>query len=230
MGSGRYVPDSEAREIICTLGARAYQAGLMCSCDGNISVKVADDKLWVTPAGVSKGFLTPDMLVKMDLAGNIIEAGDMRPSSEIKMHLRVYNENSDIQSVFHAHPIYGTVYAIAGKSLDTALLAENVVFLGAIPCAPYATPGTEEVPESVAPFCKEYNGCFLGNHGTLTWGEDAYEAYYRLESLEHACKMDILLNSSLKQINPLTADMVEKLYGLRKAYGYKRGGKMKILD
>jgi len=230
MNNRPYISDGEARELICELGARAYEKGLVCAVDGNISLKVADDQIWATPTGVSKGHMRPDMLVKMSLDGAIIRMGERGPSSEIKMHLRVYRENPDVRSVIHTHPPYGTAYAIAGKALDTALLAENVTFLGVIPCAPYATPGTQEVPDSVAPFCRDYNGCFLGNHGVLTWGDYPEEAFYRLESLEHACRIGVILNGPLRQITPLSEKDVQTLYAIRDSLGYTRGGTLKIAE
>lgn len=226
----KYLSDNEAKTLICEMGRRAYEKGFVCGSDGNISIKVGDNSIWATPTGVSKGFMSEDWLVKLDLDGNILEMGALKPSSEIKMHLRVYKENADVQAVVHAHPPIGTAYAIAGISLDEALMAEGVVYLGAVPCAKYGTPGTQEVPDSIAPFCKDYNACFLGNHGTLTWADTPIDAYYRLESLEQACKIHMLLHGVIKQINPLTEENVKVLYDIRKKSNFKRGGIMRILN
>lgn len=228
---GKYLSDIQAKELICELGLRAYNRGFVSGSDGNITVKVADDQIWVTPTGVSKGFMTPSMLIRMDLNGNLLEKGELNPTSEIKMHLKLYQENADITSVIHAHPPYGTAFAIAGKTLDEALMAESVVYLGAVPVAKYACPGTQEVAESVGIFAKGYNACFLANHGTLTWGDDkaCLDGYYRLESLEQSCKVNIIIHKFLDVISPLTVEQVNELYALRNSAGYKRGGELVVL-
>ncbi|QUI25281.1 class II aldolase/adducin family protein [Vallitalea pronyensis] len=223
---GNYVSDCEAKSLIVEIGKRMYNKGFVSGSDGNITIKVDDNAVWATPTGVCKGYMTEDMLLKLDLDGHIIEKGDLNSTSEIKMHLRVYKENADIQAVVHAHPPMGTAFSVAGMPIDMPMMAENVVFLGVIPIAPYALPGSQEVPDSVAPFCKDYNGCFLANHGTLTWGENPLEAYYRLESLENSCYIQTTL-TQLNKMQLLTEEQVNDLYDLRKRAGFKRGGMMK---
>lgn len=222
-----YMSDKEAKEMIVEIGKRAYAKGFVSGSDGNITIKVGDNEIWATPTGVSKGYMTEDMLVKMDLDGNIIEKGKHNSTSEIKMHLRVYNVNPDVRAVIHAHPPMGTAFAIAGIPIDEPMMAENVVFLGVIPCAKYAKPGSTEVPDSIEPFCKDYNGCFLANHGTLTWGDTPLEAYYRLESLENCCNIQLALKQ-IGKANLLTKEQVEALYEIRREGGFKRGGVMKV--
>lgn len=223
-----YMSNEEAKKTIVEIGKRAYVKGYVSGSDGNITIKVGDNEVWATPTGVCKGYMSEEMLIKLDLDGHIIEKGEYDTTSEIKMHLRVYKENSNIQAVVHAHPPMGTAYAIAGLNIEEPMMAENVVFLGVIPCAPYAKPGSVEVPNSIAKYCKDYNGCFLGNHGTLTWGDNPYEAYYRLESLENCCYIQMVLKNQLGQANMLTKEQVEELYEIRESAGIKRGGKMKV--
>lgn len=218
-----YMTDKEAKKAIVDIGKRMYQRNFVAANDGNISVKVSENEIWVTPTGVSKGFMTEDMMIKVDLEGNIIE-GNEKPSSEIKMHLRVYKENSEIKGISHAHPQVATSFAIAGIPLDKAILPEGVVLLGNIPIAKYATPGTEEVPDSIAPFCKKYNGVLLSNHGALTWGRDIYESFYRLESMEHYA--NILLNTSyiIGKSRLLSKNQIDNLLEIRKNLGINAGG------
>ena len=154
----------------------------------NISVRIGKDII-LHPTGVSKGFMTPDMLVKINMKGK--NSRNSQGLIEMKMHLRVYKENPQVMAVTHAHPPIATSFAIAGIQLDKALLPEAVVMLGTVPIAPYATPGTEEVPESIAPYCKDHNAVLLANHGALTCGSDIIEAYYRMESLEHCGHHDV---------------------------------------
>lgn len=223
MTNNKYYSDFEAKKVICEIGKRMYDRGYVAANDGNISVKCGPNTIWCTPTGVSKGFMIPDMLVKMDLSGNIIQ-GKCKPSSEVKMHLRVYNENPEVNAVVHAHPPVATSFAIAGIHLDKAVLPEAVVMLGTVPVAPYATPGTQEVPDSIAPYCRDYNAVLLANHGALTWGSDAIEAYHRMESLEHYALILMYTGKIINQSNELNCSQVDELLKIREKLGIKSGG------
>ncbi|MCM3693567.1 class II aldolase/adducin family protein [Neobacillus niacini] len=218
-----YYSDIEAREMICEIGRRVYNRNYVAANDGNISVKVGPNEIWTTPTGVSKGYMTPDMMVKMDLSGNIISGG-LKPSSEVKMHLRVYNENPEVNAVVHAHPPVATSFAIAGIPLDKPVLPEAIVLLGNVPVAPYALPGTQEVPDSIAPYCKTHNAVLLANHGALTWGRDLMEAYFRMESLEHYATILMYSNNILKKANELNDSQIADLIKVRESMGIKAGG------
>lgn len=221
MHTYKYPSDDEAKEMIVDIGKRIYNKGFVASNDGNISLKVSGNHIWTTPTGVSKGFMTPEMIIKMDLDGNVIE-GELKPSSEIKMHLRVYKENRDVNSVTHAHPMYATICAISGIPLDMPVLIEAILQLGAIPVARYATPGTEEVGDSIAPFCKNSNGVLLSNHGALTWGKDIYQSYYRLEVMEYYAKVIL----ELKKMNigrPISQKQIDDLENIKLSMGITSG-------
>lgn len=153
---GKYLSDEKAKELICEIGRRVFDRGLVAANDGNITLRVGEREVWATPTGVSKGYMAPEMLVKMDFDGNVLE-GTWTPSSEVKMHLRVYNENPTVGGTVHAHPPIATAYAITGEWIDQPVFAEAIVMLGVVPVASYATPGTQAVPDSVAPYCKDYN-------------------------------------------------------------------------
>ena len=180
--------DQEARAAILEIGRRMFARQYVAANDGNISVRTAPDRIWVTPTGVSKGYMTEDMLLCVDLEGRVLE-GTASPSSEMKMHLRVYQENPEVGSVVHAHPPAATSFAIARVPMDMALLTETVFNLGVVPVAPYATPGTQEVPESIAPFCRSHNAVLLANHGALTWGPDLWSAFDRMETVEQTARI-----------------------------------------
>ncbi|PAE24845.1 MULTISPECIES: class II aldolase/adducin family protein [Bacillaceae] len=222
-GNNTYHNDQEAKELICEIGRRIYNKNFVAANDGNISIKVNDRELWTTPTGVSKGFMTPDMMVKMDLLGNILE-GKLKPSSEVKMHLRVYQENPEAQAVVHAHPPVATSFAIAGISLEKPVSPEAVVLLGKVPVAPYATPGTQEVPDSIAPYCRDYNAVLLANHGALTWGRDITEAYFRMESLEHYALMLMYSDHIIQKSNELSTEQIAELISIREKMGIHTGG------
>lgn len=215
-GLGRYMTDSEAEKAIIDIGKRMYGRGFVASNDGNISIRTGEDTVWVTPSGVSKGFMTKSMLVKINRKGEVLQ-GKRKPSSELKMHLRVYEENPEILAVTHAHPIVATSFAVAGTPLDAPILTEALLSLGTIPVAEYALPGTKEVPDSIAPFVKGYNGVLLANHGALTWGKDIYEAFYRMESVEHYAAVLMYTGYIMgKKNKELSGEQVKQLLASRR--------------
>lgn len=213
-----YPTDQEARELILEVGQRLYNKGFVASNDGNISCKVGDDAVWVTPTGVSKGFMTEDLLVKLSLSGEFLE-GSNRPSSEIKMHLRVYRENHLVGGVVHAHSPYATCAAAAEKPLNGVFLTETLMGLGEVPCAPFAMPGTDEVPDSVAPYCRDYNAVLLAHHGALTWGKDLMQAYMRMESLEFFARMTLMENLIPGGYPSLTEEQIKGLSDIKRRLG-----------
>ena len=212
------------RTLMCTVGKLLYDRGYAAANDGNLSVLVEPGRLLVTPSGVSKGRMTPDMLLVTDLEGAVLE-GDRHPSSEIKMHLAVYRGRRDVRAVVHAHPPVSTAFAVCRRGLETPYLAELVVGLGAVPCTPeFAMLSTDAVPRSVEPYLADHNGVLLANHGALTWGGDLWEAFDRLETVEHTAK--IVWNAELLG-NPVALTKAEttelrSLRGMYKALRQKR--------
>ena len=178
----------KVRSEICEVSRLLYDRGYVVSNDGNVSVRVAPDQVLITPSGVGKGRMEPDMLVLCDLEGNILD-GDRYPSSESKMHLMVYRERSDVMSVVHAHPPLSTAFAICRRPLKERYLAEMVVGLGEIPVTEFAMLSTEEVPNSVKPFVHDHNAVLLANHGALAWGPTLLSAFDRLETVEQTAKV-----------------------------------------
>ena len=207
----------EEREAVCRVGKLLYDRGYVAANDGNISVRVGEGRLLITPSGVSKGRMTPDMLLVTDLDGTVIE-GNRHPSSEGKMHLEVYRGRPDVNAVVHAHPPVSTAFAVCRRGLETPYLSEPVAGLGQVPCTPsFAMLSTEEVPQSVRPYLADHNALLLANHGALAWGGDLWEAFDRLETVEHTAK--IVLNAQLLGGGiPLTEEEVVRLQGLRGMY------------
>ncbi len=181
----------EIKEEICEVGHRLWQLGFVAANDGNISVKVDEDRYLVTPTGTSKSFLKPNMIILINGKGEIIEREDerYRPSSELPMHMRCYEERDDIKAAVHAHPPVATAFAIAGIPLDSYTMPEAIIFLGSVPIAQYGTPSTQEVPDAVAACLPDHDTMLLENHGALTVGADLITAYYRMETLEHFAKL-----------------------------------------
>lgn len=216
--------DSEAKADILEVGRRMYMKNFVAANDGNISCRVGEDIIWTTPSGVSKGFMTEDTLVKMRLDGSIISSGELPPSSEVKMHIRIYTENPETRGVTHAHPPVSTSFAVAGICLDRAICSEAVVSLGTVPCVHYETPGSQGIPDSIAPYCRDYHALLLSNHGALTWGKSVMEAFYRLESLEHYATILMYTGNIIGKANMLSNDQVQKLLEIREKLGVASGG------
>ena len=199
----------EIKKEICEIGRRIYMNGFVAANDGNISVKVSENEYYCTPTGVSKGFMTPDMIIKIDADGNKLE-GKLNPSSEIKMHMRVYRERPDVNAVVHAHPPTATAYAVAGIPLDKYLLPEAILVLGDVPICKYGTPSTMEIPDSLEPYIQTHDAFLLQNHGALTVGCNLTKAFFVMEEVEFSAKI-ALMAQQLGNQNELTCDELAKL-------------------
>ena len=213
------VNEYEIKKQICDIGRRIYNRNMVAANDGNISVKLNDNEFLCTPTGVSKGFMTPDFICKVDREGNVIQANPgFKPSSEIKMHMRVYEKRPDVGSVVHAHPIYATSFAIAGIPLTQPIMPEAVISLGCVPIAEYGTPSTMEIPDNLEKYLPYFDAVLLENHGALTWSTDLNAAYMKMESVEFYAQ---LLYQSKVLGGPKEFDEknIEKLYEIRRKFG-----------
>ncbi len=209
----------EIKKQICEIGKRIYDRGMVAANDGNISVKIGENEFLCTPTGVSKGFMTPDYICKVNKDGKILEANDgFKPSSEIKMHMRVYEERSDVKSVVHAHPMYATGFAIAGIPLEQPIMPEAILSLGTVPIAPYGTPSTMEIPDAISPFLQSYDAVLLENHGALAYADSLLNAYHKMESVEFYAQL-LFIARQLGGPKELPKEEVEKLIGMRQQYG-----------
>lgn len=205
-------PDEyEIKEQICDIGRRIYNRNMVAANEGNISVKLNDNEFLCTPTGVSKGFMTPECICKIDRDGNIIQADKgFKPSSEIKMHMRVYAKRPDVGAVVHAHPIYATSFAIAGIPLSAPIMPEAVIELGSVPIAPYGTPSTIEIPDSIEPYLEKYEAVLLANHGALTWSSNLIAAHFKMELVEHYAEF-LYRARQLGGPKELSPEQIEKL-------------------
>jgi len=206
--------EKQVKEDLVEVGRRIYNRGYVAANDGNISVRVGDNEVLTTPTGVSKGFMKPEMMVKVTLDGEKL-AGTMEPSSELKMHLAVYRMRPDIMAVLHAHPPAATAFAAAGRALEKPVLPEIIIFLGDVPLARYGTPSTMELPKAIKPHIENHDAVLLENHGVLTLGTDLYQALFKMESIEHFAKISIYARL-LGGEQELSAEEVEKLIQVRK--------------
>ncbi len=207
------------RSRIVEAGKRLYNRGLIAGYEGNVSERDGD-RVWITPSGVCKGFLTETDIIELTLDGQQT-TGAGKPSSETKMHLKVYRSRPDIQAVVHAHPPIATGFACSGRGLDQSLTAETVLLMGTIPLVPYGTPSTDELAHNLDGHL-HYNAMLLANHGALTLGTTLDDAYFFMEQVEHYARISLVANV-LGSPNTLPCDEVDKLMALRKKFGIRTG-------
>ncbi|MBI4727830.1 class II aldolase/adducin family protein [candidate division TA06 bacterium] len=187
--------------------------GFVPATDGNVSARLDEKRILITPALLRKGDIKESQLLVTDLEGRVLK-GRGRPSSEIRMHLYAYKMRPDITAIVHAHPPYATAFAAAGLDIKAPLLPEVVLTVGPVPLAPYATPSTEEVPRSIAPLIKKHQALLLANHGVLTLGKNLDGALQRMERVEHLAKIAFLARA-LKRPQYLNEKQVKKLLDLQ---------------
>jgi L-fuculose-phosphate aldolase len=218
MASSKRQTEYELREEILRIGRLLWERGYVAATDGNISARLGSDRLLVTASGHSKGFLTASHVILLDLDGR--PAGGyrgrgQRPSSEILMHLEVYRQRPEVQAVIHAHPPLATAFSIAGVSLARCVIPEVIVTLGGIPTTGYATPSTDEVPESIRHAIQHYDAIIMSHHGSLTVGRDLWEAYLRLEKVEHTAQITLAAHQ-LGRVSTLSPGAVAQLAEMRR--------------
>jgi L-fuculose-phosphate aldolase len=200
-------------EMVWVCG-KLEEKGLIAASDGNVSRRLGKSRLLITPSGKPKGELKPLDMLLVDLAGNVL-AGKGKPSSEMRMHLLVYRERPDVEALVHAHPPMLTALTLAGIPFLAEALPEVWLTIGPVPTAPYATPTTEEVPASIAPFVEGHQAMLLERHGSLTFGRNLKEAYLRVEKLEHAAHTLFYAHQLNRAMpSPLSDAQREKLAGL----------------
>jgi L-fuculose-phosphate aldolase len=207
-------PEREAAGVaIARVCRRLYERGLVAGPDGNVSVRLRDGSILVTPSGMSKVDVMPDDLVLVNSDGDVCD-GKGPPSSELRMHLRIYERRSDVFAVVHAHPPTATGFAVAGESFLAPVLPEVILQMGEVPIVRYATPGTAALADSFDPYLDHHDAFLLENHGATTVGTTLDQAHQRMESLEHAARI-ILTARVLGTVNELSAADVKALRASR---------------
>ena len=212
------VPSEEKlREEIAAVCRRIYEKNFVAASDGNVTTRLDDERILATPSGVSKGDVTPESLLVCDMEGNRI-SGDRKVTSEVLLHCAVYRERPDLGAVVHTHAPYATAVTVAGVSLEDPVLPEVAVAFGRIPTADYATPASPEGPEVIRKLIRDYDALLLDRHGTLTAGRDVWEAYFKLEKVEHAAQV-IYLARQFGQVRTMTRDEIARLVAALKVHG-----------
>jgi L-fuculose-phosphate aldolase len=209
--------EQTARRDLISVCNLMYERSYVVSSDGNVSVRLDDGRILATPTMTCKGRMTEDLLAVTDLDGKPLN--DRRASSELAMHLLIYRERPEIKAVCHAHPPHGTAFAVAGLAIDQPILSEVILTLGCVPLASYGTPSTDELTQQMQPLVKHHNALLMANHGAVAYGADIWQAWDRLETLEHTAKIAIL-SRVLGGSKNLPPDAIEKLINVREAAGY----------
>ena len=212
------INEYKIKEQICEIGRRIYAKGFAAANDGNITIRVGANEVLCTPTMVSKGFLKPEDICKVDMEGKQI-SGTRKRTSEVLLHLAIYKERPDIKACVHCHPPYATAFAVAHEPIPKCVLPEVEVFLGEVPIAEYETPGTTKFAETIVPYVKDCNTIILANHGTVTFGPDLEKAYWNSEIIDAYCKI-LLLARQLGRVNYFSEQQTKELLDLKKKLGY----------
>src|ERR1044071_1421985 len=208
--------ESSARKLIVEIGRLLYERSYVVSSDGNVSIRLDENRVLATPTMTCKGRMKEEDLAITDLDGNPLS--DKRASSELAMHTLIYKMRPDVQAVCHAHPPHGTAFAVAGLAIDAPILSEVILTLGCVPLTGYGTPSTDELTDAMKPFVEHHNALLMANHGAVAYGGDVWQAFDRLETLEHTAKIAILARA-LGGARALPPDSIEKLIDIRERAG-----------
>lgn len=210
--------ETRLRKGICNIGKLCYERNFIVAADGNISARMGDETLLITPTGAMKGFLEPHQIAHVDMTGKSVDQGP-RASSEIGIHLTSYQERPDIKAVCHAHPPHAVALTIAGIDMQMPIIPEIIVTIGGIPTAPFGTPGTDELPESIRELVRCSDTVLMQNHGSVTLGTNLMDAYKKLDMLEHTARILWLAHTVKGELEPLPPEVVAKLLATRQALG-----------
>jgi L-fuculose-phosphate aldolase len=212
------INDRKLKELICEIGRRVYNKGFAAANDGNISIRVGENEVLCSPTMICKGFMSPDDICAVDLDGNQI-AGKKKRTSEILLHLSIMKARPDVKAVVHCHPPHATAFAVAGEPIPQCILPEVEVFMGEIPIAPYETPGTQKFADTVLPFLKGTSCVILKNHGTVSFGKNLEEAFWKTEILDSYCRI-LMLARQLGKVDYFTQQQTNELLDLKKKLGF----------
>jgi L-fuculose-phosphate aldolase len=212
------VNEYKIKEQMCEVGRRLYAKGFAAANDGNITYRLNDKEILCTPTMVSKGYMKPEDICKVDYNGKQI-AGTRKRTSEVLLHLVVYKLNPAINAVVHCHPPHATAFAVAHEPIPKCVLPEVEVFLGEVPISKYETPGDQRFADTIAPFVKDCNTILLANHGTITFGPDLQNAYFNTEIIDAYCHI-LILSKMLGRVNYFDEQKTRELLALKKRLGY----------
>ncbi len=217
--NGEYLNEWKLREQMCEIGRRVYAKGFAAANDGNISMRIGENRVLCTPTRVSKGFMKPDDLCVVDMEGKQV-SGTRKRSSEILLHLAILKARPDANSCVHCHPPHATAFAVAHEPIPKCTMPEFEVFLGEVAIAPYETPGTQAFADTVLPYIKDTDTIILANHGTITTGSDLQDAYFKTEIIDAYCRI-LLLAKQLGRVNYYNDDKAAELIKIKPGLGIR---------
>jgi L-fuculose-phosphate aldolase len=215
--NGAILNEWKLRDQMCEIGRRIYNKGFAAANDGNISYRLGDDRVLCSPTRVSKGYMKPDDLCIVDLDGNQI-SGKRKRSSEILLHLTIMKARADVRSVVHCHPPHATAFAVAREPIPKCVLPEIEVFLGEVAISPYETPGSQSFADTVLPYVKDTDTILLANHGTVTYGVDLEDAYFKTEIIDAYCRI-LILAKQLGRVHYYNDEKAAELIRLKPGLG-----------
>lgn len=210
--------ETRLRKAICNVAKLCYERNLIVGADGNFSAKTSQGTILITPAGAMKGFLEPHHIAHIDMTGQVIDGGP-KASSEVGIHLVAYEERPDAMAMCHAHPPHAVALTIAEVDMQMPVIPEIIVTIGGIPTAPFGTPGTPELPETIREIIRCSDTVIMKNHGSCTVGANIMDAFKKLDMLEHTARILWLAHTARGGLSPLPADAVQKLLDTRQALG-----------
>lgn len=209
--------EGKIRQEICKIGQRLYARGYAAGNDGNISYRLSHDTVLCTPTQICKGFMKPNDLCTVDMQGKQL-AGKRTRTSEVLLHLEIYQADASAKSVVHCHPPHATAFGVARVDIPSCVLPDVEVFLGIVPRADYETPGTDSFAETVRPFIGKANTVVLSNHGTVSWGPTVERAFWYTEILDSYCRI-LLLAQQVGNVERLSGAKMSELLDLKERLG-----------
>src|SRR3954466_5990897 len=211
------ISEWKLKEQMCDIGRRIWLKGFCAGNEGNHSYRIAEHRALCTPTGIRKSALKPDDICTVDMEGKQV-AGKRKRTSEVLLHLSIYNARPDVKAVIHSHPPHATAFAVAGVDLPTCIHPEAEVFLGAVKTAKYVTPGDTRLGESILPYVKDSNTILLQSHGVVCFHAEMEQAYYQLEIVDAYARI-LLLAKQVGSVKPLEADDMKELLALKIKFG-----------
>lgn len=220
--------ERDLREQICEIGRLMYTNTYIDGASGNISARLGPDRVLATPSGLAKGFMQPEQLIVVNMDGKRVDRptaanADLRPTSELVMHLECYKQRPDVNGVVHAHPPTAVALTVAGYDFQLCIIPEAVMILGLVPTTPYATPASPEDRDVISELIHEHDAIMLSHHGSLTVANSVWEAYMRLETLEHTAKI-LFMAEQMGGAHVIPPHQVDKLIVARQKLGLERPG------
>ncbi len=209
------IEEEQAREAIIECGRILYSQGLLVANDGNISVRLSNGNIVITPSGVCKGRISQQDLIVIDLDGNtVMPAVDptLKPTSEQPMHLEVYRQRPDVRAVIHTHLVYANALVISKGIIRMDVIPEAAMIFGEVPITDFALPSSPVNAVAIRDLIKEHDVILIRNHGSLVAGKDLESALIHTERLEHVCKTLVYaeLLGNVNKLPPLILSQIRK--------------------